>query len=335
MKHASVTTALLILLNTLAYLPINSRAGAADKPKSESVDDLLRKGKYAEIEKIDDDPHQLAAWAFAQYHLAPSRDGGQAAKIASDQGDQLGKFVLMLCHRTGAGVKSHPALAAKLNFELRKALSAKKKPIAFEYYLLSHTLAGDEKGRVVAPKADGVFKAKDADRQQCAQWLKQAEQGNVAQAHHETALQLQENNDLQNALPRHAYAGHLGLAAGNRYAGVALAMGNFNEKATAEGVKLTRNAIEAGGVYAMINLAAFFHHGNGVKGDDIQAQKWIEKAAATRHWTGYMEQGMMLLGPHYGFKKDEEKGKQWLGKAITSGYSDTLLFIARANSGAA
>jgi len=74
MKHACVTAAFMILLSTLACLPIHSQAGAADKPNSESVDDLLRNDKYAQVKKTDDDPHQLAAWAFAQYHLAPSRD---------------------------------------------------------------------------------------------------------------------------------------------------------------------------------------------------------------------------------------------------------------------
>src|SRR5205807_9945819 len=115
-----------------------------------TLEELVTAGRYAEVPAPKkDEARAHAMWAFAQYHLAPGRAVAKAAEFADKNGDDLGTFVLMLCHRSGVGILRDRAAVLALNFDLRTKLEKKVTPTPLELYMLSRCQEGDRMGRTV------------------------------------------------------------------------------------------------------------------------------------------------------------------------------------------
>src|SRR5262249_13169847 len=154
---------------------------------------LLVAGRYAEVPAArEGDAHGQAAWAFARYHLAPNKAVATAARQAHESGDDLGTFVLMLCQRTGAGLRRDRAGVTRLNFRLRTKLEKKEAPSPLELYMLSQCHGGDEDGRTRNKEAEKVFVEMERARKLARERLQKAAERGVAQACQDLALALED-----------------------------------------------------------------------------------------------------------------------------------------------
>jgi TPR repeat protein len=314
----AVTTSLLLAVS----------ASIGQDSKTPTIDQLLMSGRYSEIPTpADKDPHAQAVWAFAQYHLAPSRAVAQAAQAAHREGDDLGTFVLMLCQRTGTGLLRDQAEANKLNFDLRTKLEKKPQLTPVELYLLSRCQPGDQAGRVRDPDAEKLFAELNRQRKLAWERVSKAADLGFAQACQDVALAQQ---DRAEAHRWHRKAAELGLAEGLRYAGLQLILGAGVQKDAAKGQELSVQAANKGDVYAMVNLAVYYHQGQGGKQDNDEAARWLDKAAQSGHWYGCIERGMSFLTGDYGVKKNREQGVRVLQKALETGNGEALMYIATA-----
>src|SRR5262249_19006002 len=161
------------------------------------LDDLLSSGRYAEVPRPNenDDAHAHAAWAFAQFYLRPSTSVAQNAKRAHEQGDDLGTFVLMQCHRSGVGLVRDRAEAVRLNFELRMKLEQKENPTPLEMYMLSQCEPGDARGEIRDTAAEKVFAEVNRRQRLGGERLRKAAELGVAQACQDLALAYQRAPD--------------------------------------------------------------------------------------------------------------------------------------------
>ncbi len=299
-----------------------------DKQLESKSDQFLVAGWYSQISTPRENvPHDHAVWAFAQYHLAPTKAVAKSAQLAHKNGDALGTFVLMLCQRTGSGLLRDRAEVARLNFDLRTKLEKLEMPSPLELYMLCQCQPGDEKGRTRNADADKLFAELDRQRKVAGQRLKKSAELGFAQACQDVALA---EEDQTEAHKWHLKAAGLGLAEGMRYAGLQLMVGAGVQKDAGKGLEMSLKAAKGGDVYAMINLVVFYDQGRGVKKDADQAQHWLNAAAESGHWYGLVEKGMSLLEGHYGSKVDREKGLQALQKAAKSGHSEALKYVATA-----
>jgi TPR repeat protein len=286
----------------------------------------LHFGRYAQIPEYTDPPGQ-AAWAFARYHLAPNRKVGEAALEAHQAGVPLGTFVLLLCHRSGAGVLHDEATADRLNYELRTRLEQLDKPSSLELFMHSNCLAGDERGIVEHTLAEGLsWKKSELERRIQRQ---QAADAGFAQACAEVAGDYQKQGKTEEAFRWFRTAAALGLAEGMRGAGFLLTGRPVTDEHTRNGVDFTRQGAEAGDAFAMINLAVFHARGLVVPRSTEQAQGWLDRAAATGHWAGLIEKGTALLRGSYEYPVSEAEGKRLLQEAVQTGHSDLLWRLAR------
>jgi TPR repeat protein len=312
----------------LASLFVGDARTTANPAPVLSVDQLVGIGRYSQIPTPkDNDSHGHAVWAFARYHLAPTKAVVGSAQAAHKQGEDLGTFVLMLCHRTGSGVVRDRALAQRLNFELRTKLERKKDPSPLDLYMLSQCHSADATGRTTNKDAEKLFEELNRQRKLAWQRLKKAAELEFAQACQDVALA---QEDPAEAHKWHRKAAELGLAEGMRYTGLQLVVGAGVEKDAAKGLALSEKAANQGDVYAMINLVVFYDQGLGVKKDPQKAQQWLDAASKSGHWYGFIEQGMALLGGHYSTKVDRKQGMEILQKAVETGNADALTFVASA-----
>ena len=304
----------------------------AQETKTESAEELVVHGRYNLVPKGKaDDPRGQALWAFARLQLTPNVEVHAQAKKAHEQGDPLGSFVLLLCHREGIGVLRDQTVMQKINFELRTVLEKIEKPTALEQYMLSRCHAGDEKGISRNADAEKLFEEKRNFQKRQWERLQASAKGGIAQAAHDIAKAYQSNDDHKAALEWFQKAADAGLAAGKRYAGLYFILGGPGiEKDAERGIMLTGQAADEGDVYAMINMAMFSFQGTGVKQDLGAAQKWLDQAAQSGHWMGAMEKGTALLAGEYGYKKDETKGRKYLQQAVDTGAGEALFFVANA-----
>ncbi len=299
-----------------------------DSPRAPNVDQLLHGGRYSQIPfPKEDDAHAHAAWAFAQYYLAPGKTVAKSAQLAHEKGDSLGSFVLMMCHRTGSGLRRNRGEVHRLNFDLRTKLEKLPKPSSLELYMLSQCGPGDETGKLRNPDAGRLFADLNRHRELSAERLQKSADLGFAQACQEVALS---QDDPAAAHKWHRKAAELGLAEGLRYAGIQMMLGAGVEADATKGLELSRRAAERGDAYAMINLVVFYDQGKGVKKDPDQAQRWLDAAAQSGHWYGSIEKGFALLAGNYGSKMDHQQGLQVLQNAVESGHGDALMFIAKA-----
>lgn len=310
------------------FLMVSIAHAEADPASEPTGDQLLVAGRYSQIPAPkENDPHGHAVWAFAQYHLAPSKAVATSARLAHDKGDALGTLVLLLCQRTGSGLSRDQAEAHRLNYQLRTKLEKLEKPSPLELYMLAQCRPGDETGITTAPEADKLFAELARQRKLAWQRLEKSADLGFAQACQAVALA---QEDPAEAHKWHRKAADLGLAEGMRYAGLHLVIGAGVKKDAAKGHELSQKAAKQGDVYAMVNLVVFYDQGTGVKKDAEEAQRWLMAAAKSGHWYGSVEKGMSLIAGHYGSKVDRERGLQVLQEAVDTGNSGALRFIATA-----
>jgi TPR repeat protein len=293
-----------------------------------SIDELLAAGRYAQIPR-GDDPHALAVWAFARFHLAPDQESAQAAEQAHQAGELLGTFICLLSQRCGAGVRHDEAVMDRLNFQLRTRLEAIASPSGLELYMLSQCRPGNEAGIVqFAHPSEGPAFYRAAAQERWKR-LRQAAELGVAQACAEMGYAFQHQNDFPQAYQWFRRAGDQGLGEGKRGAGFLTGRGQGVKQDPIAEAALAREAAEVGDAFAMINLAVLYYRGVGVPGSSENARQWLDRAAETGHWGGLLEKGHALFLGNYDYPIDEALGKEFLRRAVRTGHSDLLLRLAR------
>lgn len=291
-----------------------------------SVDELLYLGRYSQIPR-GREPRGQAAWAFARYHLAPNREVGEAARQAHLAGEPLGTFVLLLCHRSGAGVLHDEPTADRLNYELRTHLERRDQPTALELYMHGHCLDGDERG-IVEHALDEGLSWKERELERRWQQRRRAAEVGVAQACAELASDYQRAGNTEEAFRWFRTAATLGLAEGMRGAGFLITNRPFTDEHTPAGVEFARQAAAAGDAFAMINLTVFHERGLVVERSSERARHWLDRAAAVGHWAGLLEKGLAVLRGSYAYPVNEVEGKQLLQEAVLTGHAETLWRLA-------
>ncbi len=294
---------------------------------AESTLQLLLDGKYREI-KEGKSAEEKAAWAFARFHLAPSKQMAEAATQAHEAGHDLGSFVLLLCQRKGMHVRFNEAVLNKLNFDLRQKLDAKQKLSALESYMRSRLTATNEKGSIHGKTPEDIFKQDEENRKRNWDHLCDAAENGVAEACDTIGAGYQADNDMKLAYEWYGKAAKMGLASGLKNQAFLLLRGLGAEKDEKLAARIMTDAAERGDVFAMVNLGVFYDRGMGVKPSQKAAQKWIDRAAGSGHWMGLIEKGLALLQGTYGYKKNVKEGQELLQKAVQTQSPDVLLRIA-------
>jgi uncharacterized protein len=78
----------------------------------------------------------------------------------------------------------------------------------------------------------------------------------------------------------------------------------------------------------MINMAVFFDRGVGVEKDGEMARRWLDRAAETGHWIGYLEKGTSLFTGNYGYPVDADEGRRVLQQGVGTGCAAFLVKMA-------
>src|SRR5262249_19819570 len=227
-----------------------------------SPDELLLRGHYHLIPP-GKDKHGKAVWAFARYHLAPAGDVYDSAAEAHQQGDLLGTFVVILCHRDGIGVRRDEKLMWKLHYVIRQQLEKKKDPSPVELYLLAQTEPVNEEGVVKLPDKVNYKDYKEGQDKQKQERLEQAANGGFAEACATPAQQSQHQKDYPKALAWFEKAGESGLASGLRGKGFLLMTGQGVPKDAKAAFAAGNEAAKRGDAFAMLNVAAYHDRGWG------------------------------------------------------------------------
>lgn len=285
---------------------------------------LITKGEYIKVQK-GETPREKAAWAFANYYLKPGRDVAEAARAAHEAKEPLGTFVLLLCQRSGVGLRQDEAVLHKLNFELRTQLEKVKDPTPLEEYMHSRLMEGDEKGVVTTKDPDKSLDDKFKNQDRRSERLTRSAERGVAQALNEIGEAHQESENWNSAYEFYARAAKSGLAAGLKNQGFMVMEGRGCTKNQEQALKLTQDAAERGDIYAIINVGMFCERGMGREKSSVEARKWIDRAAASGHYDGAFEKGLALLMGNYGYEKNPANGIALLQQAASSG-SGTALF---------
>jgi TPR repeat protein len=310
-----LTLTLAALLLSAGTAP--SRQAEPGKPSGE---ELLLRGAYDKIAS-GESPRERALWAFARYHLAPSKDVYDAALEAHQKGDPLGTFVVLLCHQEGRAVRRDEKVMHELNHTLRKTLSAKKEPTSVELYLLSNTSAAS---------AEGVIKGDEVgpDDRQRRDWLQQAADKGFAEAVFELGKKYQREEKHDKALELFDKAAEAGLAAGWRARGFARVEGLGTAKDAEKGFAMTMEGAKRGDVFAMVSLSFYYDKGWGTKRDLKESHDWIEKAAQTGHWLGYLERAQSRFQGINGFEMNKDEAKRDVERALDTRNRDVLEALA-------
>ncbi len=294
----------------LAVSAMGQAAASAD------IDALLQRGWYAAVPKptAADDLHGLAVWAFAHYHLAPTREVVTVAQRASDGGEVLGTWVLLQCLGQGLGVRHDVARIWTLNHALRQRLIARSAPTPAELYLLQSTGPQDEHGET-RHREGQVEQDQQLERQRRSEWLAAAAKGGFAQAENDLGLAAQASKDFAAAIAHYRRAAELGLAEGMKNQAFLLLQGSGAAKDPRGAFELSLRAAEAGDAFAAINVAASLERGWGTDPDPVLSRRWLDRAAATGHWVALLERGMALLRGSYGCAKDQKAALRDLDQA--------------------
>jgi len=288
---------------------------------------LITKGEYIKVQK-GETPREKAAWAFANFYLKPGRDVAETARVAHEAKEPLGTYVLLLCHRSGVGLRQDEATLHKLNFELRTHLEKVKDQTPLEEYMHSRLMEGNEKGVVTTAKPDDSLKDKFKNEDVRSERLLKSAQRGVAQAMDEIGEAHQASENWNSAYEFYERAAKSGLAAGLKNQGYLMMEGKGCTKNVEQAVKLTLEAAERGDIYATINIGMFHERGMGREKSSVEARKWIDRAAASGNYEGCFEKGLALLMGHYGYEKDPVKAKALLQQAADSGACTALYRIA-------
>ena len=311
-----ILRSLLTLLIFALGGPVVCRAGL-------TVSERLRCGHYQEILQDAKQAHD-GEWAFARYFLLPDKAAYEAAFKAHQSGDLLGRFIVLRCHRDGAGVKQDIAVIRKLNNDLRNELSKMEKVPPAGSYILSFLSQSDTPDRTDIGTFPGKGEAPDVAGKPARDHLLAAAEGGFAQAMADAGGLLRMESP-EKALQWYLKAANLGLAEGMNVAGYLMAQGKDGvEKNEKEALRWLRQAATLGDVDAMINLTAMYEmlHFPGLT--EAEAVEWINKAASTGHPLGLVEKGAALLRGTPGLKADKAAGMAELQKAAATGYSFAL-----------
>ncbi|HWB04839.1 MAG TPA: tetratricopeptide repeat protein [Verrucomicrobiales bacterium] len=292
-----------------------------------TVSERLRCGKYQEIVQDAKQPRD-GEWAFARYFLVPDKVTYEAAFKAHQAGDLLGKFIVMRCHRDGAGVKQDMTVFWRMNADLRTALTKMENVPAAGYYLLSYLTQADLEGHVDVSKFANADEASRVAGKFQHEHLFTAAKSGFAQAMTEAGARMQKEKP-EEALAWYHKAADLGLAEGMRNMGYLVATGKgLPKKDEEEAVRWMRKAATLGDVDAMMNMVAFFELLQVAGVTETEAVEWINKMEATGHPLGYFEKGVALLRGVHGFRPDKPQGMALLQKAAATGNGFVLGQIA-------
>jgi TPR repeat protein len=287
-----------------------------------TVSERLRCGHYQEIIEDPKQPHD-GEWAFARFFLVQDKAAFEAAFKAAQSGDLLGKFIVMRCHRDGAGVKQDTTVVEQLDAELGKELAKKENASAAASYMLSYLSQEELKKGADNPKFSNAEEALKVLGKSSRERLFAAAEAGFAQAMCEAGVLLQKDEPVK-AMAWYQKAAELGLAEAMKDVGYLLSSGLGGTRDPAEALRWTRKAAGLGDVDAMLNIVACFEflHLPGITGEEVVS--WINKAGATGHPIGLLEKGTALLRGTHGFKPDPAAGMALLQKAAGTGYPFVL-----------
>ena len=282
---------------------------------------LLMRGDYASIQQAND-PHGQGLYAFARFQLSPDAEMGAAAKAAHDGGDYLGTFVLMLCHEQGRVFGFDKVTRWKLNHRLRIKLDKIAKPSPIQRFVLGHLSPADENG-VTELKGN----ISDSQRAQAARrlaHLRIAADAGFAEACNTIGRDHQNKRDHERAYRWYERAAQVGLSAGMRNQSFLALRGLGITKNEKLALELAVLGAEAGDCMSNINLAMHHEKGWGTEKDSAKARQFVERAATTGHWMGYLEKGFALHMGNYGFEIDRDAGKSEFQKALATRNREAL-----------
>jgi TPR repeat protein len=287
------------------------------------VSERLRCGQYQEILADTKQPHD-GEWAFARFFLVPDKAAYEAAFKAHESGDLLGKFIVMRCHRDGAGVKQDMNVVDKMDRELQKELAKKENAGPAAFYMRSYLSQETEKdfdteGKTINPEE--TLKARgDASRNH----LFAAAEGGFAQAMCEAGGLLQKQ-EPDKAMGWYRKAADLGLAEAMKDVGYLLSDPRRGSPLDVPGaIQWTRKAANLGDVDAMFNMVVFHERFRFPGVTREEAVSWIDKAAAGGHPIGFLEKGLALVQGAHGYTTNKETGMALLQKAAGTGYPYVL-----------
>jgi TPR repeat protein len=290
------------------------------------VEGRLLAGRYSKVPE-GADARGRALWAFARFHLVPDARAARAAEEAHRAGDVLGTFVLFLCHLHGAAVAHDRELIEQLGYQVRTRLEEKSDPTPLDLYLLSHCPVGGPDGTLRCTM-DEWHDRMSREPVRLRRLLEESAGDGCAQACQDLANAHGSAGRVAEAARWHARAAELGLAEGMAALGALLGRGVGVTKDVRRGLELTRTAAEADDVFALIDLATASLSGK-LPRDEAAAREWIERAAATGHWAGYLEKGRALCRGWYGFPEEPAAGKRVLQEGARTGHREFLWEMAR------
>ena len=88
-----------------------------------------------------------------------------------------------------------------------------------------------------------------------------------------------------------------------------------------------RKQAEDGDALAQYTLAGFYHRGNNVPQDRVEAAKWYRKAAEQGLDIAQLRLGMYYLVGTTGVPQDREEAIKWLRKAAEQGNSQAIMLM--------
>jgi TPR repeat protein len=297
-------------------------AHAQPAPEKLTADQLLLRGNYERIAK-GENPHDRAIWAYARLQMAPTKEAYDIAWEAHQKGEPMGTFVILLCHREGRAVRRDEKAMHELNHALRNSLVEKKEPTPVELYILSNTNPADANGIIDSTKIDTK-----ADDKQRREWLQQSADKGFAQAQFDLGKELQLDDHLEKAHAMFDKAAESGLAAAWRTKGFCLIEGIGVPKDAAKGFATTVEAANRGDAFAMVSLSFYCDKGLGTKRDLKEAHDWIEKAAKTGHWLGYLERAQSRIQGINGYEANKEEARKDIEQALETRNRDALEALA-------
>jgi TPR repeat protein len=303
-----------------------SAADPAPAPRAVDPDRLLLRGAFTQIPR-GADAHGKALWAFARYQLAPDKDMYDAAWDAHKKGDPLGTYLVMLCHKEGRAVRRDEKVMFELNFALRSGLSKKKDPSPVELFVLSQTTPADEKGVIKLSEHIAQFQKREAESR--LDWLTRSAEGGFAHARFELGMQYQRQRKFKEAYEQFEKAAQMGSGAGWRSKAFFLVEGLGVEKDAERGYAAALEGARAGDVFSMVNAAVYLDRGWGVEADKTKARMWIDRAAETGHWVGFLERAQGRLQGLHGFEKDEGAAARDIESALKTRNRDVLELLTQ------
>jgi TPR repeat protein len=134
--------------------------------------------------------------------------------------------------------------------------------------------------------------------------------------------------DLEKAYAWYERAGRSGLGVALRNQSFFLANGLSADKDEKRALEIALRGAEAGDAMAMINAAMFFRDGTGTQKDVGLARHWIDRAAATGHWAGFLEKGFALQVGAYGYETNRTAGVAEWQKALGTRNCEVLEMLS-------